>query len=94
MRHTFNRAVRHGVQLYHTMRHHASVWDGRVRAAAHIYGSIVQPTLRMHGVDTRGVDRTLKTTYDHYDQYASRARDGVQVMDGLIGHLRSGYQYT
>ena len=54
----------------------------------------MQPALRMHGVDTRGVDRTLKTTYDHYDMYASRARDGVEVMDGLIGKLRGGYQYT
>ena len=76
------------------MRHHASVWDGRVRAAAHIYGSIVQPALRMGGVDTRQADKVLKTTYDHYDMYASRARDGVEVMDGLIGRLRGGYQYT
>ena len=94
MRHTINRAVRHGVQLYRTMRHHASVWDGRIQAAAHLYGSVLQPALRMHGVDTRQLDRTLKVGYDHYEQYAQSARDGIDVIDGMARHLRGGYSYT
>ncbi len=93
MRHTINRTVRHGVQLYGTMRHQASVWDGRIQAAAHLYGSVLQPALRMQGVDTRQLDRTLKVGYDHYE-YAQSARDGIDVIDGMARHLRSGYSYT
>ena len=92
MRHIVNKAVRHGVQLYRTMRHHASVWDGRIQAAAHLY-SAVSPVLRMHGLDTRQLDRNLKAGYDHYESYAQNARDGVQVMDGIAANLRGGYSY-
>ena len=92
MRHIVNKAVRHGVQLYRTMRHHASVWDGRIQAAAHLY-SAVSPVLRMHGLDTRHLDRSLKAGYDHYETYAQNARDGVQVMDGIAANLRGGYSY-
>ena len=74
------------------MRHHASVWDGRIQTAAHIYSS-VSPVLRMHGIDTRQLDKTLKASYDHYELYARQARDGVQVMDGIAANLRSGYSY-
>ena len=93
MRHLASKAVRHGVQLYRTMRHHASVWDGRIQAAAHLY-SAVSPVLRMHGLDTRQLDRTLKAGYDHYESYAQNARDGVQVMDGIAANLRGGYSYN
>ena len=93
MRHIVNKAVRHGVQLYRTMRHHASVWDGRIQAAAHIY-SAVSPALRMHGLDTRQLDRSLKAGYDHYESYAQNARNGIQVMDGIAAHLRGGYSYS
>ena len=92
MRHFANKAVRHGIQLYRNMRHHASVWDGRIQAAAHLY-SAVSPVLRMHGLDTRQLDRTLKAGYDHYESYAQNARDGVQVMDGIAANLRGGYSY-
>ena len=92
MRHIVNKAVRHGVQLYRSMRHHASVWDGRIQAAAHLY-SAVSPVLRMHGMDTRQLDRSLKAGYDHYEAYAQNARDGVQVMDGIAANLRGGYSY-
>ena len=94
MRHLVRKAVRHGVQLYRTMRHHASVWDGRIQAAAHLYGSVLQPALRMQGVDTRQLDRTLKVGYDHYNTMASNVRDGVDVVDGLARHLRGGFSYT
>ena len=94
MRHLANKAVRHGIQLYRTMRHHASVWDGRIQAAAHIYGSVLQPALRMQGVDTRQIDRSLKVGYDHYSTMASNVRDGVDVFDGLARHLRGGYSYS
>ena len=94
MRHTINRAVSHGVQLYRTMRHHASVWDGRVQAAAHLSGSVLQPALRMQGVDTRQIDKSLKVGYDHYNTMASNVRDGVDVVDGVVRHLRGGYSYT
>ena len=92
MRHIVNKAVRHGVQLYRSMRHHASVWDGRIQAAAHLY-SAVSPVLRMHGLDTRQLDRTLKAGYHHYESYAQNARDGIQVLDGVAAHLRGGYSY-
>ena len=94
MRHTINRAVRHGVQLYRTMRHHASVWDGRIQAAAHLYGNVLQPALRMQGVDTRQIDRSLKVGYDHYNTMASNVRDGIDVVDGVARHLRGGYSYS
>ena len=88
-----HKAVRHGVQFYRAMRHHASVWDGRIQAAAHLYGSAIQPALRAAGVDTRQVDRTLKSGYDHYDLYAQNARDGIRVVDGIAANLRGGYAY-
>ena len=94
MRHTINRAVRHGVQLYRTMRHHASVWGGRIQAAAHLYGSVLQPALRMQGVDKRQLHRTLRVGYDHYEQYAQLARDGIDAIDGMARHLRGGYSCT
>ena len=93
MRHIVNKAVRHGVQLYRTMRHHASVWDGRVQAAARIY-TAVSPVLRMHGEEARQLDRTLKAGYDHYESYARNVRDGIQVLDGIAAHTRGGYSYT
>ena len=76
------------------MRHHASVWEGRIQAAAHLYGSVLQPALRMQGVDTRQSDRTLRVSYDHYNTMASNVRDGVDVIDGVARHLRGGYSYT
>ncbi len=65
---------------------------GCIQAAAHLY-SAVSPVLRMHGMDTRQLDRTLKAGYDHYESYAQNARDGVQVMDSVAAHLRGGYSY-
>ena len=94
MRVTMNNAVRHGTQLYRTMRHHASVWDGRIQAAAHLYGSVLQPALRMQGVDTGNFDKTLKTGYDHYNTLSQNVRDGVDVVDGVTRHLRGGYSHT
>ena len=48
----------------------------------------------MQRVDTRQLDKTLKVGYDHYEQYAQSARDGVDVIDGMARHLRGGYSYT
>ena len=92
MRHLINTAVRHGLHAYHTMCHHSSVWDGCIQAAAHLH-SAVSPVLRMHGLNTRQLDKTLKTSYDHYEFYARQARDCIQVMDSVAAHLR-GYPYN
>ena len=79
--------------MWRTARHVGSELDRHINTAAYLYGAAIQPGLRAAGVDTRHADKHLKTGYDLYNRYAENVRDGVDVMDGIAGHLRRNFTY-
>ena len=95
MRHTFSQRVRHhGMQMWHTARHVGSELDRHIQTAAYLYGRAIQPGLRAAGVDTREVDKHLMKGYGHYTKLQENLNDGVQIVDGVMHHMRGGtYQY-
>ena len=96
MRHlgAFAHNVRHhGMRMWRTARHVGSELDRHINTAAYLYSAAIQPGLRAAGVDTRQADKHLKTGYDLYSRYAENVRDGVDVMDGIAGHLRGNFMY-
>ncbi len=81
------------MRMWRTARHVGSELDRHINTAAYLYGAAIQPGLRAAGVDTRHADKHLKTGYELYNRYAENVRDGVDVMDGIAGHLRGNFMY-
>ncbi len=96
MRHlgAFAHNVRHhGMRMWSTARHVGSELDRHIHTAAYLYGAAIQPGLRAAGIDTRHADKHLKQNYDLYNRYRENVQDGVDVMDGIAGHLRGNFMY-
>jgi hypothetical protein len=51
-----------------------------VETGAHLYGGIVQPLLRYHGIDTGNADAALMDVYNTY----AGARSTAQKIDNII----------
>ena len=82
------------MQIWRTARHVGSEFDRHIQSAAYIYGRAIQPGLRAAGIDTREVDKHLITSYGLYNKLRESLNDGVQVVDGVMAHVRGGtYQY-
>ena len=81
------------MRMWRTARHVGSELDRHINTAAYLYGAAIQPGLHAAGIDTRSADKHLKTGYDLYSRYANNVRDGVDVVDGIAGHLRGNYAY-
>ena len=82
------------MQMWHTARHVGSELDRHIQTAAYLYGRAIQPGLRAAGVDTREVDKHLMKGYGHYTKLQENLNDGVQIVDGVMHHMRGGtYQY-
>ena len=69
-----------GNQMYEHARHGLAGINRAVETGARMYGGIIQPLLRHHGVDTRNADAMLMDAYNSYDI----ARDATQKIDRLI----------
>jgi hypothetical protein len=96
MRHLRNltyRATRHGLHMFAQARHYGHHLHRAVHTAAHVYSHAIQPALQAANFDTRASDRSLKTAYDHYNQFQDSTAAGLRVADNLAAHLRSGYSY-
>ena len=69
-----------GHQMYEHARHGLAGINRAVETSARMYGGIIQPLLRHHGVDTLHADTMLMSAYDSYDT----ARAAAQKFDRLL----------
>ena len=74
------RARHFGVRAYEHARHGLAGINRVVETGARLYGGIVQPLLRYHGIDTGDVDAALMDVYSTY----AGARSTAQKIDGIL----------
>ena len=74
------RARHFGARAYEYARHGLAGINRVVETGAKMYGGIVQPLLRYHGINTRNADAMLMDAYNSYDT----ARSATQKIDRLI----------
>ncbi len=75
------RAARHyGSRAYDYARVAGGQLNNIVETSAHVYGGLVQPLLKHHGVDTGAADHALSDLYSHYNA----ARTSANYFDSLI----------
>ena len=77
----FVEKARHfGSRAYEHARHGPAGINRAVETGARLYGGIIQPLSRHHGIDTRNADAVLMDAYNSYDT----ARSVTQKIDELI----------
>ena len=74
------RARHFGARAYEHARHGLAGINRAVETGAHLYGGIVQPLLRYHGIDTGDADAALMDVYNTY----AGARSTAQKIDNII----------
>jgi hypothetical protein len=66
--------------MYEHARHGLAGINRAVETGARLYGGIIQPLLRHHGVDTSRADSALMDAYTSYDTL----RSATQKIDRVI----------